>query len=67
MSNLKLLFVTSGSNSCTEHLRTQNEIDFLILDLSKDTVCNAEQLNEYILDFHPDLLIVYRCPHIISE
>lgn len=66
-NHIKLLFVTNGTNSCTEYLQIRNEIILNVLDLSQGSVSTKEELEQYILDICPDLLFVYRCPFIISK
>lgn len=66
-NNIKLLFVTNGTNSCTEYLQVRSGIVLYILDLSQGGVKTKEELEQYILDMSPDLLFVYRCPFIISK
>lgn len=66
-NHIKLLFITSGINSCTEYLQIRNGIDLNVLDLSQGSVRTQEDLDQYILDMSPDLLFVYRCPFIISK
>lgn len=66
-NHIKLLFVTNGTNSCTEYLKKQEGIDLHILDLSKRCVQTKGELEQYILENSPDLLFAYRCPFIISK
>ena len=66
-NNIKLLFVTNGTNACTEYLHTHSRIVLDILDLSQGGVKTKEEFAQYILDMSPDLLFVYRCPFIISK
>ena len=66
-NHIKLLFVTNGTNSCTEYLQIRNGIILNVLDLSQGSVSTKEELEQYILDICPDLLFVYRCPFIISK
>lgn len=66
-NHIKLLFVTNGTNSCTEYLKIRNGIVLNVLDLNQGSVSTKEELEQYILDICPDLLIVYRCPFIISK
>ena len=66
-NSIKLLFVTNGTNSCTEYLRTRSDIVLNILDLGQGIVRTKEEFEQYILDICPELLLVYRCPFIISK
>lgn len=66
-NHIKLLFITNGVNSCTEYLLVRSGIGLYILDLSQGEVKTKEALDQYILDMCPDLLLVYRCPFIISK
>lgn len=66
-NSIKLLFVTNGTNSCTEYLRTRSDIVLNILDLGQGVVRTKEEFEQYILDICPELLLVYRCPFIISK
>ncbi len=60
------MFITNGTNSCTEYLQSRNETALNVLDLSQGGVRTKKELEQYILDMKPDLLLVYRCPFIIS-
>lgn len=64
---MKLLFVTKGTNSCVEYLKRRNGIDIQILDLNKEDIKTNVELNKYIIGICFDLLLVYRCPFIISK
>lgn len=66
-NHIKLLFITNGGNSCTEYLRIRDGIILNVLDLSQGGIRTKEELEQYILDICPDLLLVYRCPFIISK
>ena len=66
-NRIKLLFVTNGTNSCTEYLKIQDGIDLHVLDLSHRCVQTKRELEQYVLEICPDLLFVYRCPFIISK
>lgn len=66
-NHIKLLFITNGANSCTEYLRIRDGIILNVLDLSQGDVKTKDELEQYILDISPDLLLVYHCPFIISK
>lgn len=66
-NHIRFLFVTNGTNSCTEYLKIRNGVDLFILDLRQGFIKTKEDLEISILDICPDLLVVYRCPFIISK
>ncbi|MBQ9077711.1 MAG: hypothetical protein IJY31_07725 [Muribaculaceae bacterium] len=64
---IKMLFVTNGTNSCIEYLKLRSGINLHILDLTQNCIKSNGELEQYILDVSPDLLFAYRCPFIISK
>ncbi len=66
-NHIKLLLVTSGTNSCVEYLGKRTDLDLYILDLKEKCIRTKDEVNSYISDISPDLLFVYRCPFIISK
>ena len=47
-NSIKLLFVTNGTNSCTEYLRIRSDIVLNILDLGQGVVRTKEEFEQYI-------------------
>lgn len=66
-NHIKLLFVTSGKNSCVEYLEKRTGLDLYILDLKEKCIRTKDEVDSYISYIIPDLLFVYRCPFIISK
>ena len=65
---MTLLFITTGNNHCLNFLKKQkNEYIIHVLDLTKDIINNKKDLELQIRNINPDLILVYRCPYILSK
>ncbi|MGM9763083.1 MAG: formyltransferase family protein [Candidatus Cryptobacteroides sp.] len=68
---MKTLLITTGSNRVTEVLSASKDVELNILDLSAlegwSKTSFLQQLKEKVDCFKPQLLISWRCPHIIPE
>lgn len=68
---MKVLLITTSSNSVAEALSASADAELNILDLSASEEWSKksflQQLNETMNSFIPQMLITWRCPYIIPE
>lgn len=65
---MTLLFITTGDNLSLDFLKEQkSELIVHVLDLTKENIHNKRDLELYITNSNPDLILVYRCPYILSK
>lgn len=65
---MTLLFITTGNNCCVDFLKEQKtEVNVQILDLAKDIINGKRDFELQVMNVNPDLILVYRCPYILSK